>query len=136
MYLLDTDVLSDLMKPLASANLEARLSRVSSDQQFTSSITLGELVYGIFRLVGRRRETLTRLMEAMLIGLPVLPFDAIAARRYGEIRAGLDRAGTPIGDADVRIAAIALVNGLTVVTGNVRHFSRVPELPVENWFQP
>ena len=65
--------------------------------------------------------------------LPVLPFDAEAARRYGEVRAELENRGTPIGDADVRIASIALVRGLIVVTGNTRHFERVPNLTVENW---
>lgn len=65
--------------------------------------------------------------------LPVLPFDASAARRYGEVRAELERRGTPIGDADLRIASIALDRDLTVVTGNVRHFEKVPGLAVENW---
>jgi tRNA(fMet)-specific endonuclease VapC len=63
----------------------------------------------------------------------VFPFDAKAAEHYGELRAALERAGTPIGEADTRIGAIALANGLTVVTGNVRHFGRIPGLPVENW---
>jgi hypothetical protein len=56
-------------------------------------------------------------------------------RRYGEIRAGLERLGTPIGDADVRIAAIALSRGLKVVTANERHFRRVPGLETENWLE-
>jgi tRNA(fMet)-specific endonuclease VapC len=67
--------------------------------------------------------------------LPVLPFDAAAARRDGEVRARLERLGPPIGDADLRIAAIALARGLTVVTANARHFQRVPGLTVENWLE-
>ena len=63
----------------------------------------------------------------------VLPFDASAARRYGEIRALLEGQGTPIGDAILRLAGIALARRLTVVTANTRHFERVPALPVENW---
>jgi tRNA(fMet)-specific endonuclease VapC len=69
----------------------------------------------------------------LLANLAVLPFDAAAARICGGLRAELERRGSPIGDADTRIASIALANGLTVVTGNVRHFQRVPELSVENW---
>ena len=65
--------------------------------------------------------------------LPILPFDAGAARRYGEIRAQLERQGTMLGDADLCIASIALARDLTIVTGNVRHFQRVPGLSVENW---
>jgi tRNA(fMet)-specific endonuclease VapC len=69
----------------------------------------------------------------LLAHLSVLPFDAEAARRYGEARAFLERQGTPVGDADLRIAAIGLARGLTLITGNVRHFERVPGLAVENW---
>ena len=71
--------------------------------------------------------------ERVVAKLPILPFDADAARRYGEIRADLERQGTLIGDADVRIAAIALVRRLIVVTGNIRHFRKIPHLTVENW---
>ena len=74
-----------------------------------------------------------RIDEMLLPNLALLPFDVIAARRYGELRAELERAGTPIGDADMRIAAIASVNGLTIVTANVGHFQRVAGLSVENW---
>ncbi len=62
-----------------------------------------------------------------------LPFDTAAARIYAEVRADLERRGTPLDGADLRIAAIALAHGHTVVTANVRHFGRVPGLPVENW---
>ena len=67
--------------------------------------------------------------------LPVLPFDGDAARRYGEVRAELECQGTPLGEADLRIGAIALSRGLTVVTGNIRHFQRIPGLSVENWLE-
>ncbi len=52
---------------------------------------------------------------------------------FGYKRAGMERRGTPLGEADLRIGAIALSRGLTVVTGNVRHFQRIPDLSVENW---
>ena len=60
-------------------------------------------------------------------------FDEAAAHRYGEVRAELEARGEPIGDSDTRIAAIALVHDLTLVTGNVRHFERVPGLRLVNW---
>jgi predicted nucleic acid-binding protein len=133
MYLLDTDVLSNLLRRAPSATLLAKLASVPPEQQFTSSITLGELIYGAYRLQERTVALLQRLNESLLPNLPVLPFDAPAAWRYGEVRADLERRGTPIGDADLRIASIALARGLTVVTGNVRHFQLVPGLAVENW---
>ena len=135
MYLLDTDILSNLLKRSPSTTLIAKLASVPPEQQFTSSITLGELVYGAYRLRARGGALLEQLDRTLLPNLPVLPFDAAAARRYGEVRAELELRGTPLGDADLRIGAIALARGLTVVTGNIRHFQRIPGLAIENWLQ-
>ncbi len=135
MYLLDTDILSNLMRRAPSSALVAKVARVPPEHQFTSSRTLGELVYGAHRLRERTAALLERIEDTLLPNLPVLPFDASAAGRYGEIRARLEQRGTPIGDADVRIAAIALAHGLKVVTGNERHFRRVPGLETENWLE-
>ncbi len=135
MYLLDTDVLSNLLRRTPSIALIIKLASVPPEQQFTSSITLGELVYGAQRLPDRTDILLERLYKTLLPNLPVLPFDVAAARRYGEVRAALERHGTPLGDADLRIAAIALARGLAIVTGNVRHFQRIPELKIENWLE-
>lgn len=133
MYLLDTDILSNLLRRAPSTALVIKLASIPPEQQFTSSITLGELVYGAYRLQERAGALLQRLDETLLPNLPILPFDASAARRYGEVRAELERRGTPMGDADLRIASIALTLDLTVVTANVRHFQKVPGLAVENW---
>ena len=65
--------------------------------------------------------------------LSVLPFGAAAASEYGEIRAYLQSRGTPIGPLDMLIAAHARVEGMTLVTNNMREFERVPELDLENW---
>ena len=132
MYLLDTDILSNLMKRAPASPLVTRLARVPPEDQFTSSVTLGELQYSAHRS-SRAAALLERIEETLLPELPILPFDAAAARRYGELRAELERRGTPIGDADTRVASIALSRGLTVVSGNARHFRRVPGLEIENW---
>lgn len=135
MYLLDTDILSNLMKRSPSSALVAKVAQVPPDQQFTSSITLGELVYGAHRLRERTATLIQKIEGVLLPNLPILSFDADAARRYGELRAELERLGTPIGDADMRIAAIALSHELKVVTGNERHFQRVLGLEIENWLE-
>jgi tRNA(fMet)-specific endonuclease VapC len=135
MYLFDTDILSNLLRRRPSTTLIAKLASVPPEQQFTSSITLGELVYGAHRVGARGAALLERLEKTLLPNLPVLPFDTAAARRYGEVRTELEHRGLPIGDADLRIAAIALVRDFTVVTGNLRHFQRVPGLRVENWLE-
>ena len=135
MYLLDTDILSNLLKKSPSTTLIAKLASVPTEQQFTSSITLGELVYGAYRLGPRGTLLIEQINSKLLPDLPVLPFDAIAARRYGEVRAEMESRGNPLGEADLRIGAIALARDLKVVTGNLRHFLRIPGLSVENWLQ-
>jgi tRNA(fMet)-specific endonuclease VapC len=131
-YLLDTNILSDLVRRMPSPALLQRVALVPAGEQATSSITIGELHYGARRLVTGAELLISRI-DTLLAGATILPFDADAARFYGEIRADLERAGTPIGDADMRIAAVARVHDLTVITANVRHFARVDGLPVENW---
>ena len=133
MYLLDTDIISNLLKKSPSTTLIARLAAVPVEHQSTSSITLGELVYGARRLGEKGEQLLGRIDSTLLPNLAVLPFDALAARRYGEIRAIMEAKGKPLGEADLRIGAIALTQELTVVTGNVRHFGMIPDLVVENW---
>lgn len=132
-YLFDTDVLSNLLRRAPNPGLIRRLAATPSGEQATSAITLGELLYGARRLGDRSEALVERIEAALLPNLAVLPFDADAARRYGALRADLEQRGTPIGDADIRIASIALTRGMVVVTANTRHFARVPDLQVENW---
>ena len=131
MYLFDTDTLSNLMKKAPSGNLVSRMRTLPVRQQFTSSITLGELIFGAQKKGSSR--LLAEIHWLVTSNLPILPFDADAATRYGEVRANLEKQGATIGDADIRIASIALARGLTVVTRNLRHFQRVPDLKVQNW---
>lgn len=112
-------------------HLIRRLAMLPPEQQFTTAITVGELLHGAFR-VGR--ETLTaRVEEVVRSAQTVLPFDAAAARVFARLRTDLERIGTPLAEPDLRIAAIAVHHDLVMVTRNVRHFGRVPGLVVENW---
>lgn len=131
MYCFDTDILSAVLRRDPPLHLVRRLAQVPSERQFTTSITLGEMLYGAARkgstsLVAKVREIVPRAQA-------VLPFDGAAAEIYGPLRARLEREGRRLAEPDLRIASIALSCGLTVVTGNVRHFARVPDLTVENW---
>jgi predicted nucleic acid-binding protein len=132
MFLFDTDTLSQVLRREPPPSLLVRLAAIPAEEQFTSAITIGEMVYGAHRSP-RPEHFLGLLRERVLNDVVVLPFDQAAGEAYGRLRAELERAGTPIGEADTRIAAIALTHDLTVVTGNLRHFSRVPGLRVENW---
>jgi predicted nucleic acid-binding protein len=130
-YCFDTDVVSATMRRDAPLPLVRRLAVVPVADQFTTSITLGELVYGAARKGSE--ELVERIRDLVLTGLAVLAFDQRAAELYGRLRAQLERDGRRLAEPDLRIASIALARDLTLVTGNVKHFQRVPELRVENW---
>lgn len=135
MYLLDTDVLLNLMSRSPSTSLVARLAMVAPDRQFTSSISFGEVVYGAYKL-GDATDTLLRdLEERMLPNLAVLDFDTAAARRYGILREYLQRVGIGVTDTDLRIAAIALTHGLTLITSQASRFEGLPGLQSEDWLE-
>lgn len=131
MICFDTDVLSVFIRRGASPAQQRRLAAVPFDQQCTTAITLAELAYGATR---RGNERLGAAIDDLVRGvLPVLPYDADAAWAYARLRVELERGGTPLEEADMQIASIALSRDMTLATGNVRHFARVPGLRVENW---
>lgn len=132
MYLFDTDVITNPLKPVPSPKLLTRLRPLSRAEQHISAVTVGEMVFGAYRSHDPAYH-LRRMELAILPRVEVIPFDEEAARKYGELRAQLERAGTPLAVPDLMIAATALSRGFVMVTGNVRHFGRVPGLKVENW---
>ncbi len=129
-YLLDTTTCIDVIREKPKA-VVARLCGLPADVVGISAITLSELELGVSQSTDpeRNRRALTKFLSS----LPVLPYDATAARHYGAVRADLEARGLPIGSLDMLIAAHALSLGLTVVTSNEREFRRVPGLLVENW---
>lgn len=134
MFLFDTNILSEVLKPAPSPTLVARLANIPPERQFTTAITVGEMVYGAHKSP-RTDHFLRQLEERVWPNVRVLPFDHSAAVTYGRLRAHLERSGAPLPEPDLRIAAIALTHDLTLVTGNTRHFDRVPGLRVEDWLQ-
>ncbi len=131
MYCFDTDILSATMRREPSLPLIRRLAQIPPTEQFTTAIAMGELLYGAARRDSRR---LGKQVRDLIRGaLTILPFDEAAAEVYGSLRAQLESEGRRLDEPDARIASIALARDLTLVTGNVRHFSRVPDLSVENW---
>jgi tRNA(fMet)-specific endonuclease VapC len=130
-YCLDTDVLSAVLRRAPPLHLIRRLARTPPTEQCTTAIALGELLYGIAK---RGDPALgERVRDLIASAGPILPFDEAAAHRYGSVRAALERDGRRLDEPDLRIAAIVLSRDGTLVTGNVRHFARVPDLRVENW---
>jgi tRNA(fMet)-specific endonuclease VapC len=92
------------------------------------------LLYGAAKRGSATLEA--RVREILRSALAILPFDAEAAEVCARLRTDLESAGRRLSEPDLRIASIALARGFTLVTGNVRHFSRVPGLAIENWLDP
>lgn len=132
MFIFDTDIYTNVMRKVPSETLLNRLKKVPRRDQFTTTITIAEVYYGVMKASNRPR--LLKLFEDVLLPrTTILPFDFSAAKKYGEIRSFLEKQGTPLAHADLQIAAIALSMNLTLITGNLKHFQRVPQLTVENW---
>lgn len=130
-YLLDTNILSDLVRNPQGRVFE-RILVVGEAEVCTSVVVAAELRYGAAR---RGSPRLTAQLEAILAALPVLALEPPADEAYGRLRADLEAAGHPIGGNDLLIAAHALAAGLTVVTDNTREFGRVSGLTAENWLR-
>ena len=107
-----------------------RIREVGEANIATSIIVAAELRYGAAKKGSAR---LTAQVEAVLGALEVLAFEDPADRVYGVLRAGLEQKGQPIGGNDLLIAAHALSLGFTLVTANEREFSKIEDLPCENW---
>lgn len=133
MICFDTDVLSVFLRQGASPATQRRLASVAGERQFTTAVNLAELLYGAERI--GNASLAARIDELVAAALTVLPFDEAAARVYARLRAILERSGRPLAEPDLRIGAIVLSRELTLVTGNDRHFSRIPGLAVENWLR-
>lgn len=134
MYLIDTNVLSELIKKNPHPNFMARLRTTPADALFSASICIMELRYGALKR-GNPADLWTKIEQQILPRIRTLSFSYKEAMKAGDLIHHLHSIGQPIGIEDIMIAAIALCNGLTVVSANTKHFSRIPDLKAENWFE-
>jgi len=132
MFIFDTDIYTNVIKKIPSEILINRLKKVPRRDQFTTTITIGEVYYGIMK-VSDKTKLLKLFEDVLLPRATILSFDFSAAKKYGEIRSLLEKQGTPLAHADLQIASIALSMNMTLITGKLKHFQRIPELAVENW---
>lgn len=130
MYLLDTNVCIHLLNG-SSEPLVGEFRRRRPSEIALCSIVKGELSYGARK--SRDSAHNLRLLERFFAPMRSFPFDDRAAERYGAIRFVLERSGSPIGANDLLIAAIAIARDAVLVTHNVREFTRVPDLKLEDW---
>lgn len=132
MYLFDTDIITNLIKPRPSPDLIARLNQIPQEQQFISTITIYEIVYGALK--SQRPDYHLKMLEHVLLpAVTIVGFDSKAAYACGKIRAELEKKGTPLALADMQIAGIAIANDFLLITHNLRHFTRIPKLRCESW---
>ncbi len=137
MIILDTNVLSELMRPTPSPRVVAWVAKQPAAQIFTTSITEAEIFYGLELLTkGKRREGLLAAKEAMFaedLAGRVLGFDSDAARAFSRIAADRRALGRPISHADAQIAAITQARGAKLATRNVADFKDCGVDVVDPW---
>jgi toxin FitB len=136
-YLLDTNVISEWVRPRPDPGIVRWLDEVDEDRTYLSVITLGELRKGVDRLAdGRRRERLDRWLAGELpdrFSGRLLPVDAAIADEWGRLLARAEKAGRPADGVDALIGATAKVHGLQVVTRNTAHFRQAGIGVISPW---
>jgi len=137
MIVLDTNVLSELMRSEPNQQVLAWVDAQAANELVVTSITVAEILYGIARMSdGKRKQTLHALAVAMFeedFAGNVLPFDLAAAEFYAELVSESEAAGRAAGMADAQIAAICRVHGAQLATRNVRDFDRFGILIINPW---
>ena len=129
-YLLDTNTCIRYING-RSPGIRAKLPTIPRVEVGASIITRAEMFYGAAKSQTPERSRQKQL--EFLQTVQTVPFDEAAALIYGDLRAHLDKQGTPIGGNDLLIAATALASELILVTHNIREFGRVPGLRLEDW---
>ncbi len=130
-YLLDTNILSDLVRN-PQGIIAKKIGLVGESAVCTSIIVASELRFGAYK---RKSTTLTNQLDIILSAINIQTFEEPADRYYGEIRETLEAKGKIIVPNDLLIAAHCLALDCIMVTANVKEFSRVSELKVENWLE-
>jgi tRNA(fMet)-specific endonuclease VapC len=130
-FLLDTNIISDLIRHPEGA-AQKRLASVGVETVATSAVVASELRFGYRR---RNSDRLAILVEFALERMQILPYDDKASSIYASVRTELERRGQVIGPNDLLIAAHARSLDLTLVTDNIREFSRIDGLKLENWIE-
>ncbi|MBO3463700.1 type II toxin-antitoxin system VapC family toxin [Aetokthonos hydrillicola Thurmond2011] len=131
LYLLDTNIISELIKNPRGV-IFSKIQTVGENTVCTSIIIACELRFGAKK---KKSQKLVEKLEVILDSIEILPLGYPVEQYYAEIRTTLEKQGKPIGGNDLLIAAHSLSLGLTLVTANVREFSRVSNLKVENWLE-
>lgn len=127
-YLLDTNICIFLLKDMYG--IREAVVKVKPENCFVSEITIAELYYGASK--SKQKEKRLKDVDFIVEKFNVLPiFPALSL--FGDLRAELEESGNRIDDFDVLIGATAIKNKLTIVTDNIKHLGRLPNIKIENW---
>jgi len=129
-YLIDTNICIYIINQ-RPPDVIKRFKKFDLGEIGISSITVSELQYGVEKSIHRKKNLLR--LDHFLAPFEILPYDEAAARTYGQIRAVLEKEGSPVGPLDFLIAAQALSRELILVTNNEKEFNRIKQLKIENW---
>jgi predicted nucleic acid-binding protein len=135
LILLDTNILSELMRPIIDPAVNEWINRFTDNDLFISSITRAEIERGLNLLpTGRKRNAYRACADKTFLQFKgrCLPFEESAAIRFGTLQAARQRAGRPISTEDAQIASIALVHGMSIATRNTRDFQSIEGLKLIN----
>ena len=132
-HILDTNSVIDHLRRGPASKVTVKLTSAPPGSVYLCSVVLAELIYGALHSGALHQAANLTLLAGLRKLFVSLAFDDRAAEEYGKIRAHLSGQGTLIGPNDLMIAAIALANGMTLVTHNTSEFSRVPGLALEDW---
>lgn len=136
MIVLDTNVVSEAMRPQPSPVVVAWLNAQAAETLYLSSVTLAELLFGIGALpAGVKKDRLAQALDRLLALFPgrVLPFDQDAARRYADMAVIARALGRPLPVADGYLAATAAARGFAVATRNIQHFGDTGVELIDPW---
>lgn len=135
-YILDSDTLIAMLRDRKDiTGIRSRILNVGIDKCCCSSISIAELSSGAYRMGADRGLFEVSFIQSILTVIPFGGNSSSDADIFGKTKALLLGAGTPVDDMDLLIASIAVANDLTLVTHNIRHFSRIPNLKIEDWFK-
>lgn len=133
-YLLDSDILITMLRDCGDkTGLRSRALREGLENCYVSIISMAELYSGAYKMNSERGMYEVEFIKSIFNVLPFGSVNTEDAESFGKAKALLCSSGLPLGDMDVLIGASALSNDMTVVTHNVKHFSRIPKLKVEDW---
>jgi tRNA(fMet)-specific endonuclease VapC len=129
LYMLDTNIISDIVRHPAG-KIFKQIKKNGEETICTSIIVAAELRYGIHKKDSSR---LTKQVEAILSHIDILALNPPADTHYSKLRVFLEKTGTPIGPNDMLIASHAMALDLTLISANIKEFSRIPNLKLNNW---